>query len=95
MTRENLSSGNVLASRALLLLGKELYRKIFKKNDDEKPKSDSIFNRLSIEYSGADPRTGEQSATAKYKVSDHVILIGDIGVAGGFRGIVKYVIRFR
>ena len=24
-----------------------------------------------------------------------VILIGDIGVAGSFRGIVKYVIRFR
>ena len=95
VTRENLSSGNVLASRALLLLGKELYRKIFKKNDDDQPKSDSIFNRLSIEYSGADPRTGEQSATAKYKVSDRVILIGDLGVAGGFRGIVKYVIRFR
>ncbi|MBA3543185.1 MAG: translocation/assembly module TamB domain-containing protein [Chthoniobacterales bacterium] len=95
VTRENLSSGNVLASRALLLLGKELYRKIFKKNDAETPKTDSIFNRLSVEYSGADPRTGEQSATAKYKVSDHVVLIGDIGIAGGFRGLVKYVIRFR
>ncbi|MBA2435404.1 MAG: translocation/assembly module TamB domain-containing protein [Chthoniobacterales bacterium] len=95
VTRENLSSGNVLASRGLMLLGKELYRKIFKKNDDEKPKTDSIFNRLSVEYSGADPRTGEQTATAKYKVSDNVVLIGDIGVAGGFRGIVKYVIRFR
>ncbi len=94
VTRENLSS-NVLASRGLLLLGKELYRKVFKKNSDEKPKTDSIFNRLSVEYSGADTRTGEQTATAKYKVSDHVLLIGDIGIAGGFRGIVKYVIRFR
>ncbi len=95
VTRENLSSGNVLASRALLLLGKELYRKIFKKNDDEKPRTDSIFNRLNVEYSGADTRTGEQTATAKYKVSDNVVLIGDIGIAGGFRGLVKYVIRFR
>ncbi len=95
VTRENLSGSNVLASRALLLLGKELYRKIFKKGGDEQPKTDSIFNRLSVEYSGADPRTGEQTATAKYKVSDHVILIGDLGVAGGFRGQVKYVIRFR
>ncbi len=94
VTRENLSS-NVLASRGIMLLGKELYRKIFKKNSDEKPKTDSIFNRLSVEYSGADTRTGEQTATAKYKVSDHVVLIGDIGIAGGFRGIVKYVIRFR
>jgi autotransporter translocation and assembly factor TamB len=95
VTRENLSGGNVLASRALLLLGKELYRKIFKKGADESPKTDSIFNRLSVDYSGADPRTGEQTATAKYKASEHVILIGEIGLAGDFRGLVKYVIRFR
>ncbi|MBA3651107.1 MAG: translocation/assembly module TamB domain-containing protein, partial [Chthoniobacterales bacterium] len=95
VTRENLSGGNVLASRALLLLGKELYRKIFKKGDNEAPRSDSIFNRLSVDYSGTDPRTGEQTATAKYKVSDRILLIGDIGVAGSFRGLVKYVIRFR
>ena len=95
VTRENLSGSNVLASRAILLLGKELYRKIFKKGSDESPKTDSIFNRLSVDYSGADPRTGEQKATAKYKASEHVILIGEIGLAGDFRGLVKYVIRFR
>ncbi|MEO8045411.1 MAG: translocation/assembly module TamB domain-containing protein, partial [Spartobacteria bacterium] len=95
VTRENLSGSNVLASRALLLLGKELYRKIFKKGNDEAPKSDSIFSRLSVEYSGADTRTGEQTATAKYKLSDRFLLIGDIGVAGSFRGLLKYVIRFR
>lgn len=96
VTRSDLSGGNVLASRALLLLGKELYRKIFKKgSSDETPKSDSFFSRLSVEYSGADPRTGEQTAEAKYKVSDNVVLIGDLGVAGGFRGQVKYLIRFR
>ena len=85
----------MLASRALLLLGKELYRKIFHKTGDEQPKTDSIFNRLSVEYSGANTRTGEQTATAEYKLSDRFLLIGDIGVAGSFRGLVKYVIRFR
>lgn len=96
VTRSNLTGGNVLASRALLLLGKELYRKIFKKgSSDEQPKSDSIFSRLSVEYSGADPRTGEQTAEAKYKVSDNIVLVGDLGIAGGFRGQVKYLIRFR
>jgi hypothetical protein len=95
VTRENLSGSNVLASRAILLPRKELYRKIFKKGGDESPTTDSIFNRLSVDYSGADPRTGEQTATAKYKVSEHVILIGEIGLAGDFRGLVKYVIRFR
>ncbi|HEY2799493.1 MAG TPA: translocation/assembly module TamB domain-containing protein [Chthoniobacterales bacterium] len=96
VTRSNLSGSNVLASRALLLLGKELYRKIFKRGSSEEPvNSDSIFSRLSVEYSGADPRTGEQTATAKYKVSDHFVLIGDLGVAGSFRGKVQYLIRFR
>ncbi|MBA3832014.1 MAG: translocation/assembly module TamB domain-containing protein [Chthoniobacterales bacterium] len=95
-TREELTgSGNVLASRAILLLGKELYRKIFKKGGDEEPKTDSIFNRLSVDIGNPDPRTGEQTATARYKVSDHVVLVGDLGVAGGFRGQVKYLIRFR
>ncbi len=96
VTRSDLSGSNVLASRALLLLGKELYRKIFKKsNDDEQPKSDSFFSRLSVQYSGADPRTGEQTAEARYKISDQWVLIGDLGVQGGFRGRVQYLIRFR
>ncbi len=95
VTRESLTGGNVLASRAILLLGKELYRKVFHKTGDEKPKTDSIFNRLSVEYSGANTQTGEQTATARYKLSDHYLLIGDIGVAGSFRGQVKYVLRFR
>jgi autotransporter translocation and assembly factor TamB len=94
-TREELTGGgNVLASRAVLLLGKELYRKIFKKGN-EAPKSDSVFNRLDVEFGNTDPRTGEQTATARYKVSEHVVLIGDLGVQGGFRGLVKYLIRFR
>lgn len=94
-TREELTGGgNVLASRAVLLLGKELYRKIFKKGN-EPPKTDSIFNRLDVQFGNTDPRTGEQTATAKYKVSDHIVLIGDLGVQGGFRGLVKYLIRFR
>ncbi len=95
VTRSQLTgSGNVLASRALLLLGKELYRKVFKKGN-EPPKTDSIFNRLDVSFGEADPRTGEQTATARYKVSDHFVLVGDIGVQGGFRGLVKYLIRFR
>jgi autotransporter translocation and assembly factor TamB len=93
-TREELASGNVLASRAGILLVKQLYRKIFKKGA-EPERNDSFFNRLDVEFGNTDPRTGEQTATARYKVSDHVVLIGDIGTQGGFRGQVKYLIRFR
>lgn len=95
-TREELTGGgNVLASRALLLLGKELYRKVFKKSGDEGPKTDSVFNRLDVEFGNVDPRTGQQTATAKFQVNKNVVLIGDIGVGGDFRGLVKYLIRFR
>jgi autotransporter translocation and assembly factor TamB len=93
-TREELATGNVLASRAAILLVKQLYRKIFKKGAPPE-RDDSFFNRLDVEFGNVDPRTGEQTATARYKVSDHIILIGDLGVQGGFRGLVKYLIRFR
>jgi hypothetical protein len=93
-TREELATGNVLASRAAILLVKQLYRKIFKKGAPPE-RDDSFFNRLDVDFGNVDPRTGEQTATARYKVSDHFVLIGDLGVQGGFRGLVKYLIRFR
>jgi hypothetical protein len=52
----------------------------------------SVFNHGVIRKRSGDR---EQKATAKYKASEHVILIGEIGLAGDFRGLVKYVIRFR
>ena len=93
-TSEELTTGNVLASRAAILLVKQFYRKIFKKGA-EPERNDSFFSRLDVEFGNVDPRTGEQTATARYKVSDHIVLIGDLGVQGGFRGQVKYLIRFR
>jgi autotransporter translocation and assembly factor TamB len=93
-TREELTGGgNVLASRAALLLVKQLYTKFFKKG--QPTKSDSFLSRLDVELGGTDQRTGKQTATAKFKVSDNVMLVGDVGVAGDYRGQVKYVIRFR
>jgi hypothetical protein len=42
-----------------------------------------------------DPRTGQQSATARFKINDQFVLIGDLGLGGEFRGQVKYLLRFR
>lgn len=94
-TREELGQKNVLASRAGILLAKQLYRKIFKKGAEPERNDNSFFNRLDVEFGNTDPRTGEQTATARYKASEHFVLIGDLGVQGGFRGLVKYLIRFR
>jgi hypothetical protein len=93
-TREELlGGGNVLAGRALMLLGQQLYYRIFKKG--QTASTNSVFDRLSLDVGNVDPRTGQQTATARYRVNDKVLVVGDIGVQGDFRGTVKYLIRFR
>ena len=93
-TREELASGgNVLAGRALMLLGQQLYQKVFKKG--KSTNTNSVFDKLQVDVGGVDPRTGQQTAIARYRATDQVQLIGEIGVQGDFRGTVKYLIRFR
>jgi hypothetical protein len=92
-TRQELSSGNVLAGRAAMLLVQQLYRKIVKKG--EPTESNTVFNRLDLDLGTVDPRTGQQQATVRFKIDDHLVLTGDVGVRGDFRGKLKYLIRFR
>ena len=93
-TREELSgNNNVLAGRAAMLLVQQLYRKIFKKG--ARPKAIRFSIACSWTSGTVDPRTGQQSATARYKINQQFVLIGDLEVGGDFRGMLKYVIRFR
>ena len=92
-TRQELSTGNVLAGRAAMLLVQQLYRKIVKKG--EPTDSNTVFNRLDLDLGTVDPRTGQQQATVRFKVSDNIVLTGDVGIHGDFRGKVKYLIHFR
>jgi hypothetical protein len=92
-TRQELSTGNVLAGRAAMLLIQQLYRKIAKKG--EPTESNTVFNRLDLDLGTVDPRTGQQQATVRFKIDDHFVLSGDVGVRGEFRGRLKYLIRFR
>jgi TamB, inner membrane protein subunit of TAM complex len=93
-TRQELSGrGNVLAGRAAMLLVQQLYRKIFKKG--EPTQSNEFFNRLDLDVGGVDPRTGRQQVSARFKISDQFVLVGDVGVGGDYRGMLKYLIRFR
>jgi hypothetical protein len=93
-TREELSgNSNVLAGRAATLLVQQLYRKIFKKG--EPTQGNSFFNRLDLDVGLVDPRTGRQQASARFKINDHFVIVGDLGVEGDYRGMLKYLIRFR
>lgn len=92
-TRQELSTGNVLAGRAAMLVIQQLYRKVFKKG--EPTESNTVFNRLDLDLGTVDPRTGQQQATVRFKINDRLVLTGDVGVHGDFRGKLKYLIRFR
>ena len=95
-TREELTgsgSSNVLAGRAAMLLVQQLYRKIFKKG--QATQSNSVFDRVALDVGTADPRTGQQQATARFKINDQFVFVGDVGVGGEYRGMLKYLIRFR
>jgi autotransporter translocation and assembly factor TamB len=92
-TREELTgNNNVLASRAATLLVQQLYRKIFKKGAETQ--SNSVFDRLDLDVGETDPRTGQRQASGRYKINDQFVLMGDVDVGGGFKGMVKYLIRF-
>ena len=92
-TRQELTgNSSVLAGRAAMLVVQQLYRKIFKKG--QPTQSNSVFDRLQVDLGTVDPRTGREQATARFKVNENWVLVGDIGVGGEFRGQVKYLIRF-
>ena len=94
VTRGELVGNNsVLAGRAAMLLLQQLYQKVFKKG--QPTKGNSAFDRLQVDVGQVDPRTGQQTATARFKVNDRFVLVGDLGVGGDFRGMVKYLIRFK
>ncbi|MEY2563678.1 MAG: translocation and assembly module TamB [Verrucomicrobiota bacterium] len=90
---ELIGNNSVLAGRAAMLLVQQLYRKVFKKG--QATKSNSVFDRLQVDVGNVDPRTGQQTVTARVKVNEQFVLIGDLGVGGDFRGMVKYLLRFR
>jgi autotransporter translocation and assembly factor TamB len=92
-TREELTgNNNVLAGRAAMLLVQQLYRKVFKKGQGAQ--STSVFDRLDLDVGTVDPRTGQQQAIARFRINDQFVVIGDLGVGGDYRGMLKYLIRF-
>ncbi len=84
---------DVLAGRAVVLVFQQLYRKIFKKK--EPTEEETLFDRFSFDVGATDTQTGRQEVTASFKLGDQLYLIGEIDVAGGFTGRVKYLLRYR
>ncbi len=100
-TGELAGSADALASRAAMLAVKQLYQKIFKRGaapppeDPKKTDSGSMLDRFDVELGALSNRSSGQDIKARFKMTDQVYLLGDIGVDGNFTGSLKYLIRFR
>ena len=44
---------------------------------------------------GTDSNTADDLQQNYLTSNDNIVLVGDLGIAGGFRGQVQYLIRFR
>ncbi len=93
------ASANVLASRAAMIAVQQLYRKVFHRTaappDDKKPDAASFADRFQIELGALDNRTGGQEVNTRFRMTDNLYFLGDVGVGGRFTGSLKYLIRFR
>jgi len=92
-TQEMAGDPNILAGRAAILLLQKYYRKLFTSNEPSQPR-ESFMNRVEVDMGETDPRTGQQSLVARFKLNNEIVLSGGIGIGGNFRGMVKYLVRF-
>ena len=93
-------STDVLASRAAMLAVQQLYRKVFKRKAGAQPEgtkedAGSFKDRFQVELGVLDNRSGGQAVNTRFRMTDNLYLLGDIGVDGRFTGSLKYLIRFR
>ena len=83
-----------LAGKAAILAAQSLWRKVFKTKDPG-PGEESLQDRFDVDIGSTDPKTGKQSVSARFRVTDRVLLLSDFDSQGNFRGQARYLIRFR
>lgn len=83
-----------LAGKAAILAAQSLWRKVFKTKEPP-PGEDSLRDRFDVDIGSTDPKTGQQNVSARFRVSDRVLLLSDFDSRGNFRGQARYLIRFR
>lgn len=92
-TSDLTNRGDEAAGRAAFVLLQQTYRRMFRQSplirDDAEPP------RLSFQFSffGSDP--SRRNVSAIYEINPRWRVIGRVGEAGTFRGMLHYMIRFR
>jgi hypothetical protein len=90
-------NNTALATRAGLIVLRDLYKKVFKR-DLPVPSGeggDNFFGRFTVDLGAVDSRTGRQEITAQFRVTDRVVVVGDVEMGGGVSGRIQYLFRFR
>lgn len=96
-TDELTGNSEALAGKATLLVVQDLYRRTFKKKSSsrtEEPK-ETLADKVNLDLGNTDPKTGKQEVSARFKVSDQVSFIGELGIEGDIQGRFRYLVRFR
>ncbi len=85
---------SVLAGRAAILLFQKIQRSVFPSKNPSQQKT-NVLSDVDINLGEIDAKTGRQSATVRFPLTDNFSLFGGVDVQGDFRGQVKYLIRFK
>lgn len=96
-TDELTGNSEALAGKATLLVVQDLYRRTFKKKGSsraEEPK-ETLADKVNLDLGNTDPKTGKQEVSARFKFSDQVSFIGELGLEGDIQGRLRYLLRFR
>lgn len=91
-TSELGSDSNVIAGKATSLIFQKIWRKLF---PNAKVSKNELLDRVSFSTGSIDPDSATPALGASLRITDEVYVIFDSGTDGGFRGRVKYLIRFR
>jgi len=84
---------SVIASRASMLWCSNFTAKFLRKV--RQPQSSSIFDRLDVDFGTVDPAPDSSRSMRVSGLTNQFMVLGDLGVGGDYRGMVRYVIRFR
>ncbi len=90
----DLDNSGALAGDAAILLIDKVRRKFGKGTPLERRPGD-LRDTLSFKAGQIDPRTGKRAASASLEITDNVSISAALDVDGNYRGLVKYIIRFR
>ena len=97
-TDELAGNTQALAGKATLLVLQDLYRRTFKKKPSSSRAAEpreTLADKFNLDLGSVDPRTGKQEVSARFKISNNVSFIGELGIEGDLQGRLRYLIRFR